>query len=109
MRILRDGAKIDGHSFAMYKGQRLSSSIDCSVIENTANFSLSLTWMHNSNKVQTVSSGQLPDIYQVNENKMQRLYINKTADSDDEVYACHVSVGNATVLSQSFTLKIIHS
>ena len=106
IRLQRSGANIDGHSLSVYKRQGLSTSIDCAIIENTANFSLSLTWkFNNSNNVQMFSSGQQPAIYQVNENNMQRLYITKNADSDDGVYSCYASVGSADVLFRSFTLN----
>ena len=105
IRIQRSSANIDRHSLSVYKRQGLSTSTDCTVIENTANFSLSLTWKFNSNNVQTFSSGQQPAIYQVNENNMQRLYITKNADSDDGVYSCYASVGSANVLFRSFTLN----
>ena len=104
IRIQRSGANIDGHSLSVYKRQGLSST-DCTVIENTANFSLSLTWKFNSNNVQTFSSGQQPATYQVNENSTQQLYITKNADSDDGVYSCYASVGSANVLFRSFTLN----
>ena len=105
IRIQRSGTNINGPSLSLYKGEGLSSSIDCSVIENTANFSLSLTWKFNDKDVQTLLSGQKPGIYQVKENNMQRLYITRTTDSDDGNYSCLASVEKATVLSRSFTLN----
>ena len=104
IRIQSLGTNINGRKLSVSKGQGLST-VDCTVIENTANFSVSLTWKVNGNNVPTVPSGQGPDIYQVNKNNMQRLYITKTSDSDDGVYSCHASVGNATVLSRSFALN----
>ena len=106
IRIQRGGTEIDRPSLSLYKGKGLSSSIDCSVIENTANFGLSLTWKFNGNNIQTFSSGQQPGIYQVKENNMQRLYITKTTDSDNGVYSCQASVASTTVLSRSFTLLV---
>ena len=105
IRIQRGRGNINGLSLSVYKAQGLSTSIDCTVIENTANFTVSLTWKFNNNDVQMFSSGQQPGIYQVNENNMHRLYITKTTDVDDGIYSCHASVGNATVLSRSFTLN----
>ena len=104
IRIQRGGTEIDGPSLSLYKGQGLLTSTDCT-IENTANFSLSLTWKFNDKDVQTLLSGQKPGIYQVKENNMQRLYITKTTDSDDGNYSCLASVEMATVLSRSFTLN----
>ena len=104
IRIQRSGTNINGSSLVLFKGKGLSSSIDCSVIENTAKFSLSLTWKFNGKDVQTLLSGQHPGIYQVKENNMQRLYITKTTDSDDGVYSCQASVASTTVLFRSFTL-----
>ena len=99
MSIESDGANVDGHSFF---GQGPSKSIDCTIIENTANFNVSLTWKLNNVNVPRFSSGQQPGIYQVYENNTQ-LYINET-ESDDGVYSCELSIGNTTVISKSFTL-----
>ena len=104
IRIQRSGTNINGPSLSLYKGEGLSSSIDCSVIENTANFSLSLTWKFNGKDVQTLLSGQHPGIYQVRENNTQRLHVTNTTDSDNGVYSCQASVASTTVLSRSFTL-----
>ena len=50
------------------------------------------------------SSGMQPGIYQVKEKNSQRLYINKPALSDGELYSCEFSIENATMWSKSFTL-----
>ena len=103
--IKSDSTNVDGHSFSVYQGNGLTKPIDCTVIENTSISSISLVWKHNNNNVLQFSSGMQPGIYQVNENNMQRLYINKPMGSDDGLYSCLVSLGGTTVLSRSFTLN----
>ena len=101
------GTNVDGHNFSVYQGNGLTRPINCTVIENTANYNISLTWKHNnSNNVQTFSSGLKPDVYQINENNMQQLYINNAVGSDDSLYSCLVSLGGTTLLSRSFTLNV---
>ena len=102
------GTNVDGHNFSVYQGNGLIRPINCTVIENTANYNISLTWKHNnSNNVQTFSSGLKPDVYQMNEMHSQQLYINNPSDSDGGVYSCEFSIENATLLSKSFTLNVV--
>ena len=82
----------------------MAKSTDCSIISDNTGLGVSLTWKHNYSDVKTLPRQQLPGIYQMNENDMQRLYINKTSDLDDGVYSCHASVGHATLVPKSFTL-----
>ena len=103
--IERGGTNVDGHSFSVYQGNGLTKAFNCTVIENTANYNISLTWKHNNNNMLKYSSGMQPGIYQVNENNMQRLYINNAVGSDDGLYSCLVSLGGTTLFSRSFTLN----
>ena len=103
--IKSDSTNVDGQSFSVYQGNGLTRPFGCTVIENTANYTISLAWKHNNSNVLKYSSGMQPGIYQVNENNMQRLYINKAMGSDDGLYSCLVSLGGTTVLSRSFTLN----
>ena len=96
----------DGRSFPVYQGNGLPKPIDCTVIESTVNYSISLAWKHNNNSVLKFSSGMQPGIYQVKEKKSQRLYINKPALSDGGVYSCEFSIENVTVWPKSFTLIV---
>ena len=104
--IKSDSTNVDGHSFSVYQGNGLTRPFNCTVIENTANYNISLAWKHNNNNVLKYSSGMQPGIYQVNENNMQRLYINNAVGSDDGVYSCIVLIGGTTLLSRSFTLNV---
>ena len=101
--IERDGTNVDNHSFSVDQGDGLTRPINCTVIENTANYSISLTWKHNN---ENVSSGLQPGVYQMNENNMQRLYINNAMSSDDGLYSCLVSLGGTTLFSRSLTLNV---
>ena len=104
INIESDSTNVDEGGFSGYQGDGLTKPIDCTVIENTGNYSISLAWKHNNNSVLKFSSGMQPGIYQVKEKNSQRLYINKPALSDGELYSCEFSIENAAMWSKSFTL-----
>ena len=101
--IKKEGSNVVGTTVVAIEGQRLAQSIDCAL--SSSNLSAYLTWKHQTNIVQNFSSGQQPGIYQVNGKNLQRLYINKPADSDSGVYSCEFSIECTTLLSKSFTLN----
>ena len=105
IRIESNGTDVDGRSISVYQGKG-TKSIDCSIKPDNASFALPLTWKHGGGEVQALSSGQSFRIYQVNENGIQQLYINNSADSDDGTYSCQASDANATLLPKSFTLHV---
>ena len=100
--IKKGGSNVHGTVVLAIKGQGLAQPIDCSL--DNSDLGAKLTWKHQNNIVQDFTSRQQPNLYQVNEKHSQRLYINKTDDSDGGVYSCEISVENATLLSKSFTL-----
>ena len=102
--IKKGGSNVHGTAVATVKGEGLARPINCSL--DNSNLGAKLTWKHQNNIVQDFTSGQQPNIYQVNEKHSQRLYIIKTDDSDVGVYSCEISVENATLLSKSFTLIV---
>ena len=103
--IKSDGSNVVGTTVLAIKGQGLAQSIDCA-LEN-GNLSAYLTWKYQNNTVQNFSSGQQPNIYQVNKKNSQQLYVNKPADSDGGVYSCEFSIENTILLSKSFTLNVV--
>ena len=105
IRIEFGDTDVDGHNISVYQGFGLAKSIDCSIKPDNAGFTVPLTWKHDGDgNVHTLSRGQHFDIFQVNENGTQRLYINNTAEEDDGIYSCHASIGHTSLVPKSFTL-----